>query len=79
MEAKEALAEAQAGAIAAIGLRGNKARDAAYQARRKMRDERWREIVRGARRGAGQVMPWNPEEASASVSRRAVAPEDGND
>lgn len=78
IEANEALAEAQAGAIAAIGLRGNRARDAMRAARRKMREERWSGIVQGARRGAGAIMEWKPEEASPSSSERALAPEEGN-
>jgi len=77
IEAEEALAEAQAGAIAAIGLRGNKARDAMRATVRKRREERWRAIVWGARRGAGAIAEWNPAEASASATRRTYAPEEG--
>lgn len=55
IEAKEALIEAQAQAIAAIGLRGEEAKSAMHDARERERANRWRKIVWLARKGPGAV------------------------
>lgn len=67
--AAEELEAAQAAAIAAIGLRSDRAREAMRKARvgilRKRRDERWKAIVRGAWRttayGALATLPESNE------------------
>ena len=56
-EATDAMAEAQAGAIAAIGLRGNEARITMTAAARIVRNKRWAAIVQNARRYSQALRP----------------------
>jgi hypothetical protein len=64
IEAKEALEEAQAAAIAGIGLRGNRAREAMRDARRQIREARWDQILAWARKSE-QRMPTMAEMESS--------------
>jgi hypothetical protein len=60
-EATDAMDEAQAGAIAAIGLRGNEARITMTAAARIVRNRRWATIVQNARRYSQALRP-TPDE-----------------